>query len=63
MKATGIVLTVVGGLMLLSGISRAFTTHNLNLSHDVSKLAGGLGVSALILAAGIALIIKSGAKR
>lgn len=62
MKVAGIVLTVLGGLMVLSGLNLALTKYNLNSSHDLSKLFGSLGVSALILIGGVAMIIKSGPK-
>ncbi len=63
MKAAGIVLTIVGVLMLLSGINLAFTKYDLKSSHDLSKLFGGLGLSALVLLGGVAMIIKSRSNR
>ncbi len=63
MKVAGIVLAVLGGLMILSGLNLALTKYDLNSSHDQSKLFGSLGFSALLLVAGIVLIKKSGSKR
>jgi hypothetical protein len=63
MKVCGIVLTVVGALMVLSSANLAITTYDLKSSHDLSKLLGGLGVSAMILLSGVGLIMKSRSKR
>ena len=63
MRVAGIVVAVLGGLMVVSGLSLALTKYDLNSSHDVSKLFGGLGFSALILLGGTAMIIKSGSRR
>ena len=62
MQVRGIVLTVVGALMLLGSVSLAIATYDLKSSHDLSKLLGGLGVSAMILISGVGLIIKSRSK-
>jgi hypothetical protein len=62
-KITGIILTVVGGLLVLSGLNVALTQYNLSDSHDVSKAFGGLGVAVVILAIGVSLLVKSRAKR
>jgi uncharacterized membrane protein len=62
MRIAGIILTVVGVLMLLSGVNLAFTKYDLKSSHDLSKLFGGLGVSAVILLGGVAMISKSRSK-
>jgi hypothetical protein len=59
LKVRGIVAIVVGALMLLGSVSIAIATYDLKSSHDLSKLLGGLGVSALILLSGAALIMKS----
>jgi hypothetical protein len=63
MKAAGIVLTIVGVLMLFSGVNLALTKYDLKSSHDLSKLFGGLGLSALVLLGGVAMIIKSRSNR
>ncbi len=63
MKAAGIVLTIVGALMLLSGVNLALTKYDLKSSHDLSKLFGSLGVSAIVLLGGVAMIIKSRSNR
>ncbi len=55
MKSVGIVLVVIGGLMTLSGINLALTQYDMSSSHDVSKAAGGIGVSIGILVAGLVL--------
>ena len=62
MKVAGIVLAVVGGLMVLSGLNLALTKYDLHSSHDLSTLFGGLAVSALILLGGVAMILKAGSK-
>jgi hypothetical protein len=62
MKAAGIVLTLLGGLMVISAIRLALTTYDLNSSHDVSKLFGGFGIAVLLLAAGVLLIRKGSNK-
>ncbi len=49
--------------MLVSGVNLAFTKYDFHSSHDLSKFFGGLGVSALILLGGVAMIIKSRANR
>ena len=58
MKVRGIVLTVAGALMVLGSVSLAIAAYDLKSSHDLSKLLGGLGVSAMILLSGVGLIIK-----
>jgi len=63
MKIAGVVLVILGGLMILSSLKLAFTQYDLGSSHDQSKFFGGLGVCALILLGGVALIKKSSARR
>ena len=63
MKIAGIVLTVLGGLMILGSLNVAFTKYDLNSSHDQSKSFGGFGISALVFVAGISLIMKSRSNR
>ena len=58
-KTTGIVMTVIGGLMTLSGLNLAVTKYNLSSSHDLSVFLGGLGFSLLILAGGVAILLNS----
>ena len=48
--------------MVLSGLNLALTKYDLHSSHDLSKLFGGLAVSALILLGGVAMILKAGSK-
>ncbi len=57
-KTIGWILVVVGGLLLLGGINHAMTNSNLSNSHDVSKLAGSLGVPVLILVGGLAMVFR-----
>ena len=63
MKVAGIVLTVLGGMMVVSGVKVALTEYDLTSSHDLSKSLGAMGISALILLSGIALIIKANSTR
>ena len=63
MKIAGIILTVLGGLFVLSGLNLAVRQYNLSDSHDVSKAFGGLAFAVLILAIGVSLLVKSRAKR
>lgn len=56
MKVAGIVLACLGGLMTLGGISNAVTQYDLSSPHDLSKFLGGLGVSLMMLVAGIVMI-------
>jgi hypothetical protein len=58
MKNLGYVLLVIGGLLVLGGLNTAFTKYDLNSSHDLSKLFGGLGVSAVLIVAGLMLVRK-----
>lgn len=58
MKTAGIIVAVIGGLMTLSSINLAVTQYDLGSSHDVSKAAGGFGVSVGILVAGFLLYTK-----
>ena len=63
MKVAGIVLTIVGGLLILGGLNTAFTQYDFHSSHDVSKFLGGLAVGALILIGGVSLIKRTGSRR
>ena len=63
MKVAGIILTIVGGLLILGGLNTAFTQYDLHSSHDVSKFLGGLAVAVLILIGGVNLINRSGSRR
>ncbi len=58
MKTAGLVIALVGGLMVLSAIRLAVTEYDLSSSHDLSKLLGGMGVSLLIVVAGLFLYAK-----
>jgi hypothetical protein len=62
MNVIGMVLTALGGLMVLSAIRLAITTYDLNSSDDVSKLFGGFGISVLVLAGGVMLMRKANKK-
>jgi hypothetical protein len=63
MKAAGIVLTIVGALMLLSGVNLALTKYDLKSSHGLSMLFGGVGLSAIVLLGGVVMINKARSKR
>jgi len=63
MKVLGIILTVLGGLLVLSGLNVALRQYNLNDSHDVSKAIGGLAFAVLIFAIGLGLVMKERGKR
>jgi hypothetical protein len=62
MKTAGIVLTVLGGLMILSSVRLALTTYDLNSSHDVGKLFGGFGAAVLVLLGGVLFMRKANRK-
>jgi hypothetical protein len=55
MKTAGVILTVIGSLFLVGTFASAFTTYDLGDSHDLSKFTGSLGVSVILLAAGLIL--------
>ncbi|MEX0653367.1 MAG: hypothetical protein WD534_11070 [Phycisphaeraceae bacterium] len=57
-KVFGIILTVLGGLMLLGSIVNAFTLYDLSDGHDLSTFLGGFAISALIGVGGLALLQK-----
>lgn len=59
MKIAGYVLTVLGGLMVLGSLNTALTHYDLSSQHDLTKLLGGLGISALILVAGLSMVKKA----
>lgn len=59
MKRTiGIALTVIGSALALSGLHLGVTKYNLSSPHDLSKFLGSLGVSVLILIAGVAVLLN-----
>jgi|GEM_PF-929212 len=58
-KTGGIILTAIGGLMLLAALSNGLHDYNLHSSHDVSKFLGGLGLSTLVLTIGLMMLAKS----
>ncbi len=58
LKIAGYVLTVLGGLMVLGSLNTAISTYNLNSQHDLGKLLGGLGISALMIVGGLSLVKK-----
>lgn len=62
MRTLGIVLTVFGGLMVLSSVNLMLTQYDMSDAHDQSKAFGGLGGSLAILAIGAAVISRSGNK-
>jgi putative Mn2+ efflux pump MntP len=62
LKIAGIILTVLGALLILSGLNVAFQQYNLNDSHDLSKALGGFAFALLILAIGVSLLVKSRGK-
>jgi hypothetical protein len=59
MKAAGIILTVLGALLVLSGLNLAVRQYDLSDSHDLGKALGGLGFAVVILAIGVKLLVKS----
>jgi hypothetical protein len=59
MKVAGYVLAVLGGLTILRGINTALTTNDLQSQHKQSVFAGEMGISALLLAAGLSLVKNS----
>jgi hypothetical protein len=61
-KNVGIVLIVIGGLMLLSGLNLAVTKYDFSSSHDLSKFFGAAAVSTAVLATGILLIKRANEK-
>lgn len=52
MKIFGIVLAVVGGLMVMSGLKLVFTEYDMSDTQDISKAVGSLAVSIAMIAAG-----------
>lgn len=62
MRIGGILLAILGGLMVLSGLHLALTKYDLGSSHDMSKLAGSLSISLLMLVGGVAMAMKADPK-
>lgn len=58
MKTAGSVLTVLGGLLVLSSLRLAIAQYNLSSSHDLGKFLGGLGFAVFVLVAGVSLLKK-----
>jgi hypothetical protein len=50
-------------VMVGGALNLGFNRHDLGASHDLSKFPGRLGFSALICIGGVAMILKSRAKR
>jgi intracellular septation protein A len=59
MKIAGIILTVLGGLLILGSLVNIVTVYNSSDGHDVSKFFGGAGLAVVILVVGLILIQKS----
>ena len=59
MRVVGYVLTVFGCLLVLSALNNGARLYDLSSRHDLSKFAGGLGFSILILVGGLAMLKKS----
>jgi hypothetical protein len=58
MKEVGFLLTAFGVLSVFSTIYAAMTQYNVNSTHGMSRLAGGVGVCALLIGSGLALMKK-----
>lgn len=58
MKTFGIVLLIVGGLMVMSGLKLMVTEYDMSDTNDISKSVGSLGVSVALIAAGAYLVYK-----
>ncbi|QDU75260.1 hypothetical protein Pan97_22900 [Bremerella volcania] len=52
MKTLGIVLVIIGGLMVMSGLRLALTEYDLSDTNDISKASGGIGFSVAMIAVG-----------
>ena len=63
MKALGYALAILGGLMILSGISLGFTKYDFHKTDDISQFVGGLAISLFLFVGGIALINKAERKK
>ncbi len=57
-KVAGIVLSVLGGVILLGELSLALTKYDLRSTHDLNRLFFGLGIAVLIIVVGFKLINK-----
>ncbi len=60
MKIAGIVVSVLGGLLLLSATNIALTQYNLSSTDDISKAMGGFAFAILVLALGLYLFQRGG---
>lgn len=60
MRIAGIVVSVLGGLLLLSAGQIAVTQYNLSSTHDMSKSMGGFAFAILVLALGLYLFQRGG---
>ena len=58
MRIAGIILTVLGGLCVLTGLSLGVTLYDLSNPSDLRKFLGGVIRWGLVLAAGIVLIVR-----
>lgn len=59
LKIGGIVLIVLGVLASVSTLNLARTQYDLNSSHDVGKLFGGIATCVVLIACGASLVSKS----
>lgn len=59
MKIVGYILVAVGGLNVFRVLNDGMRFYDLNNRHDLSKFAGGLGVSLLIVVWGLSMAKKS----
>lgn len=60
MRVVGTIVSVVGGLLLLSASKLALTRYNFSSPHDISKAMGGFAFAILVLALGIYLFQRGG---
>lgn len=59
MRVAGYALTAIGCLMVMGALSNGVRLYDLNSRHDLSKFAGGLGFSILVLVGGLSMLKKS----
>jgi hypothetical protein len=62
-RIVGIVLTVVGTLFALVGLSLGFTKYDLRSSDELTQFLGGVVCWGLVGLAGVILIVRGGKKK
>jgi hypothetical protein len=60
MRVVGIVVSILGGLLLLSSSKIALTQYNFSSPHAISKAMGGFAAAILVLALGLYLFQRGG---